>query len=144
MTDIFKVIAGQTLTAACTNVTITDQLSQYVDVTDASKLQVKIASKDNNQYTTVYTKDFNLNKIGKVTLNNKEIATVTYDSSKKEAKLKFNDDYSLEANYYYYLTITNVTPNQTAFNEYKENGGYGNTKGNANTDEDTGGYTSKK
>ena len=144
LTDKFKEIAGQTLTAACTNVTITDQLSQYVDVTDASKLQVKIASKDNNKYTNVYTEDFDLNNTGKVTLNNKEIATVTYDSSKKEAKLKFNDDYSLEANYYYYLTITNVTPNQTAFNEYKENGGYGTTiKGDANTDEDTGGYTSK-
>ena len=148
LTDKFKEIAGQTLTAACTNVTITDQLSQYVDVTDASKLQVKIASKDNNKYTNVYTQDFDLNKTGKVTLNNKEIATVTYDSLKKEAKLKFNDDYSLEANYYYYLTITNVTPNQRAFDEYKENGGYGTTgygttKGDANTDEDTGGYTSK-
>lgn len=143
LTDKFKEIAGQTLTAACTNVTITDQLSQYVDVTDASKLQVKIASKDNNQYTNVYTKNFALNSTGKVTLNNKEIATVSYDSSKKEAILKFNDDYSLEANYYYYLTITNVTPNQTAFNEYKENGDYGTTKGDANTDEDTGGYTSK-
>ena len=143
LTDKFKEIAGQTLTAACTNVTITDQLSQYVDVTDASKLQVKIASKDNNKYTNVYTQDFDLNKTGKVTLNNKEIATVTYDSLKKEAKLKFNDDYSLEANYYYYLTITNVTPNQRAFDEYKENGDYGTTKGDANTDEDTGGYTSK-
>ena len=143
LTDKFKEIAGQTLTAACTNVTITDQLSQYVDVTDASKLQVKIASKDNNKYTNVYTQDFDLNKTGKVTLNNKEIATVTYDSLKKEAKLKFNDDYSLEANYYYYLTITNVTPNQRAFDKYKENGGYGTTKGDANTDEDTGGYTSK-
>lgn len=143
LTDKFKEIAGQTLTAACTNVTITDQLSQYVDVTDASKLQVKIASKDNNKYTNVYTQDFDLNKTGKVTLNNKEIATVTYDSLKKEAKLKFNDDYSLEANYYYYLTITNVTPNQRAFNEYKKNGGYYTTKGDANTDEDTGGYTSK-
>lgn len=143
LTDKFKEIAGQTLTAACTNVTITDQLSQYVDVTDASKLQVKIASKDNNKYTNVYTQDFDLNKTGKVTLNNKEIATVTYNSLKKEAKLKFNDDYSLEANYYYYLTITNVTPNQRAFDKYKENGGYGTTKGDANTDEDTGGYTSK-
>ena len=143
LTDKFKEIAGQTLTAACTNVTITDQLSQYVDVTDASKLQVKIASKDNNKYTNVYTQDFDLNKTGKVTLNNKEIATVTYDSLKKEAKLNFNDDYSLEANYYYYLTITNVTPNQRAFNEYKKNGGYYTTKGDANTDEDTGGYTSK-
>ena len=142
LTEKFKEIVGQTLTAACTNVTITDQLSQYVDVTDTSKLQVKIASKDNNQYTNVYTKDFDLKKNGKVTLNNKDIATVTYDSAKKEAKLKFNDDYSLEANYYYYLTITNVTPNQTAFDEYKKNDGYG-TKGDANTDEDTGGYTSK-
>ncbi|MFR9083441.1 MAG: SpaA isopeptide-forming pilin-related protein [Coprococcus comes] len=143
LTEKFREIVGQTLTAACTNVTITDQLSQYVAVTDASKLQVKIASKDNNQYTNVYTKDFDLNNTGKVTLNNKEIATVTYDSSKKEAKLKFNDDYSLEANYYYYLTITNVTPNQKAFDEYKKNDGYGTTKGEANTDEDTGGYTSK-
>lgn len=142
LTDKFKEIAGQTLTAACTNVTITDQLSQYVDVTDASKLQVKIASKDNNQYTNVYTKNFALNSTGKVTLNNKEIATVSYDSLKKEAILKFNDDYSLEANYYYYLTITNVTPNQTAFNEYKKNG-YGTTEGDANTDEDSDGYTSK-
>ena len=143
LTEKFKEIVGQTLTAACTNVTITDQLSHYVDVTDNSKLQVKIASKDNNKYTYVYTEDFDLNETGKVTLNNKEIATVTYAPSKKEAKLKFNDDYSLEANYYYYLTITNVTPNQIAFNEYKENGGYGTTKGDANTDEDTGGYTSK-
>ena len=38
LTDKFKQIAGETLTFACSNVKITDQLSDYVKVTDDSKI----------------------------------------------------------------------------------------------------------
>lgn len=115
LTDKFKQIAGETLRAACTDVVITDQLSDYVDVTDNSKLRVKVAVRDaNGTYKDKYSNDFELADGGDVTVDGKKIATVSYDDSKKTATLDFEDSYKLEDNYYYYLSITNVIPNATA------------------------------
>ncbi|MCM0662745.1 DUF7604 domain-containing protein [Coprococcus sp. B2-R-112] len=142
LTDKFKQIAGETLRAACTDVVITDQLSDYVDVTDNSKLRVKVAVRDaNGTYKDKYSNDFELADGGDVTVDGKKIATVSYDDSKKTATLDFEDSYKLEDNYYYYLSITNVIPNATAFSEYaKNNYSYGTTVGDASTDEGTDGY----
>ena len=145
LTDKFQQIAGQTLTAACSNVVITDQLSEYVDVTNNSKLSVKVAERNTEgTYREEYSREFALDVTGdsaKVTVDGKTIATVSYDAENKTATLDFEDSYKLKADYYYYLTITNVIPNETAFNEYaKNNYSYGTTVGDASTDEGTDGY----
>lgn len=149
LTDKFQQIAGQTLTAACSNVVITDQLSEYVDVTNNvtnnSKLRVKVAERNAaGVYSNKYSHDFALDVTGdnaKVTVDDETIATVSYNAKTKTAKLEFTDSYKLKADYYYYLTITNVIPNETAFNQYaKNNYSYGTTVGDASTDEGTDGY----
>ena len=145
LTNKFQQIAGQTLTAACSNVVITDQLSDYVDVTDNSKLRVKVAERNTaGAYSDKYSQDFALDVTGnnaKVTVDGETIATVSYNATTKTAILDFTDSYKLKADYYYYLTITNVIPNKTAFNQYAENNySYGTTVGDASTDEGTGGY----
>lgn len=145
LTNKFQQIAGQTLTAACSNVVITDQLSDYVDVTDNSKLRVKVAERNTaGAYSDKYSQDFALDVTGnnaKVTVDGETIATVSYNATTKTATLDFTDSYKLKADYYYYLTITNVIPNETAFNQYAENNySYGTTVGDASTDEGTGGY----
>lgn len=145
LTDKFQQIAGQTLTAACSNVVITDQLSEYVDVTNNSKLSVKVAERNTaGNYSYKYSHDFALDVTGndaKVTVDGETIATVSYNAATKTATLDFTDSYKLKADYYYYLTITNVIPNETAFSEYaKNNYSYGATVGDASTDEGTDGY----
>lgn len=145
LTDKFQQIAGQTLTAACSNVVITDQLSDYVDVTNNSQLRVKVEERNAaGDYSNKYSHDFELNVTGdnaKVTVDGETIATVSYDAKNKTATLDFTDSYKLKADYYYYLTITNVIPNETAFSKYaKNNYSYGTTVGDASTDEGTDGY----
>ena len=142
LTDKFKQIAGETLRAACTDVMITDQLSDYVDVTGTSKLRVKVAVRDaDGTYKDKYSNDFTLADGGDVTVDGKKIATVSYDDSTKTATLDFEDSYKLEDNYYYYLSITNVIPNATAFKAYKDNNySYGTTVGDDKTDEGGSGH----
>lgn len=145
LTEKFKEIAGQTLTAACSNVVITDQLSKYVDVTNKSKLRVKVAERNaTGTYSEKYLHEFALNVKGidaEVKDDDATIATVSYNAKTKTATLDFTDSYKLKADYYYYLTITNVIPNETAFSEYaKKNYRYDATVGDASTDEGTGGY----
>lgn len=145
LTSKFQEIAGETLTSACSNVVITDRLSEYVDVTDNSKLRVKVAERNTaGNYSDKYSHDFALDVTGndaKVIVNDETIATVSYDAENKTATLDFTDSYKLKADYYYYLTITNVIPNETAFSEYAKNKySYGTTVGDASTDEGTGGY----
>lgn len=68
-----------------------------------------------------------------------KIATVSYDKDSKTATLKFENDYTFKKDYYYYLSITNVVPNQTAFDEYQTNG-YTN-QGDDSTDASSNGYS---
>ena len=142
LTSKFEEIAGETLTAACTNVEIIDTLSKYVNVTDDSKLSVKIAEKNaNNTYTDKYSQEFTLIRGGNVIVDEDKIASVSYSSVTKTAKLTFEPSYKLKKNYYYYLTITNVIPNETAFKAYEDNGfNYGGTTGDDFTDEGGKGY----
>ena len=142
LTSKFQEIAGETLRAACTDVVITDQLSDYVDVTKNSKLKVKVAVREaNGTYNDKYSHDFTLAEGGDVIVDGKTIATVRYADSTKTATLDFVNSYELEDNYYYYLSITNVIPNETAFKVYKDNNySYGTTVGDDKTDEGGDGY----
>lgn len=120
LTSKFTSIAGDILNLACTNVTISDTLSKYVDTTTATKLKVNIAKKNTaGSFTTIEGdgREFNLAG-GDVYEGSDKIATASYDATTKTATLKFEDNYKFKENYYYYISITNVVPNQTALDEY--------------------------
>lgn len=146
LTDKFTSIAGDILTLACSNVTITDTLSQYVDTTANTKIKVNIARKTADGYTDVSGegREFELTTDGSLAASDvyegtTKIATVSYDKDSKTATLKFENDYTFKKDYYYYLSITNVVPNQTAFDEYQTNG-YTN-QGDDSTDASSNGYS---
>lgn len=136
----FESIVGKiTTTLACENVVISDTLSKYVDVTDSSKLHVKIAQKNSNgDFTSKYDKEFTLNG-GTVFLNGTQIATANYNNTTKTATLTFVPTYQLEKDYYYYITITNVTPTEKAFDEYQTGTSY-NATGASPSDASANGY----
>lgn len=120
LTSKFTSIAGDILNLACTNVTISDTLSKYVDTTTATKLKVNIAKKNTDgSFTTIEGdgREFDLAG-GDVYEGSDKIATASYDATTKTATLKFKDNYKFKENYYYYISITNVVPNQTALDEY--------------------------
>ena len=146
LTDKFTSIAGDILTLACSNVTITDTLSQYVDTTANTKIKVNIARKTADGYTDVSGegREFELTTDGSLAASDvyegtTKIATVSYNKDTKTATLKFEDNYTFQKDYYYYLSITNVVPNQTAFDEYQKKA-YPN-KGDKYTDASSDGYS---
>ena len=146
LTGEFTSIAGDILTLTCSNVTITDTLSQYVDTTANTKIKVNIARKTANSYTNVSGdgREFKLTTDGSLADSDvyegtTKIATVSYNKDTKTATLKFEDNYTFKENYYYYLSITNVVPNQTAFDEYQKTA-YPN-KGDKYTDASSDGYS---
>ena len=145
LTEEFTSIAGDILTLACSEVTITDTLSQYVDTTANTKIKVNIAQKTANGYTDVpgNGREFTLTD-GSLAASDvyegaTKIATVSYNKDTKTATLKFADNYTFQKDYYYYLSITNVVPNQTAFDEYQKTA-YPN-KGDKYTDASSDGYS---
>lgn len=141
----FTSIAGDILTLACSNVTITDTLSQYVDTTANTKIKVNIAKKNATGYTNVsgVGREFTLTDgslaASDVYEGTTKIATVSYNKDTKTATLKFEDNYTFQKDYYYYLSITSVVPNQTAFDEYQKTA-YPN-KGDKYTDASSDGYS---
>ena len=145
LTEEFTSIAGDILTLACSEVTITDTLSEYVDTTANTKIKINIARKNANNYTDVAGngREFTLTDGsligGEVYEGSDKIATVSYDKDSKTATLKFENDYTFKKDYYYYLSITNVVPNQTAFDKY-QNDGYTN-QGDDYTDASLNGYS---
>ena len=145
LTEEFTSIAGDILTLACSEVTITDTLSQYVDTTANTKIKVNIAQKTANSYTDVAGegREFTLTDgslaASDVYEGTTKIATVSYNKDSKTATLKFENDYTFKKDYYYYLSITNVVPNQTAFDEYQKTA-YPN-KGDKYTDASSDGYS---
>ena len=139
LSEKFESIVGEITTLACEDVVISDTLSEYVDVTDNSKLHVKIAQKNSDgSFNSKYDHTFTLNG-GTVSLNGTQIATARYDRTTKTATLTFDSTYQLEKDYYYYITITNVTPTEEAFDEYQTGTSY-NATGASPSDASADGY----
>lgn len=139
LSDKFGSIVGEITTLACKDVVISDTLSEYVDVTDNSKLHVKIAQKNSNgSFTLKAEQEFSLTG-GNVLLNGTQIATARYARTTKTATLTFDSTYQLEKDYYYYITITNVTPTEEAFDEYQTGTSY-NATGASPSDASADGY----
>lgn len=135
LTDKFKDIAGETLNFTCSNVVISDTLSKYVKTTDSSKIKVNVAkmNEDGKTFTDIsgngrkFTLEVARSEAGgDVYEGTTKIATARYsvdsETGRETATLTFEPNYELEKNYYYYISITNVTPTDEAFNEYLTNG----------------------
>ncbi len=125
LTGKFNEIAGNSTSFACSKVKIVDTLSDYVEPTDTSALNIKILRKgSDDKFETTPIK----NAVGSPKLQNTEVnlngvnITARYDSVNRQVILSFPDDYKLEKDYYYYVTITNLKPTQTAYDDYQKSG----------------------
>ena len=68
-----------------------------------------------------------------VSINEKSLGTVKYDSGKKQVTWSLGASYELEDDIYYYITITDVKPTTSAEEKYKTDKAYTDT-GDSNTD----------
>ena len=132
LSALFSSIVNSSLTFACSNVTITDTLSDYVQPTSESALNIRVMQKGtdssgNTTYEEIVSKtgqakgDADSIPSTSMTVDEATI-TASYNASDKRINLDFPDDYSLKENYYYYVTITNLEPTEAAYSEYKTSG----------------------
>ena len=141
----FSQIAADIQKFACKDVTIKDTLSEYVDTTTDSKLQIRMAKKTTENGTDTYTDQGSVVEIsltdssllsdaGKnVTVDNKSLGTVKYNATNKQVIWNLGASYELEDDIYYYITITDVKPTTSAEEKYKTDKAYTDT-GDSNTD----------
>jgi len=134
--DAFDSIIKDATSLLCSDVTITDTLTDYVELVDKNavptvvvkdedgKVITKLKGKDNTEHSVDYFLE----------------TSITTVDGKTQIQLKTKNDYQLEEGYTYYVTVK-IQPTDTAFNEYDSTGTYPNV-GDANTDEYVG--TDKK
>lgn len=132
--DIFGKIAGSISIFLCTDVTIRDNLSEFVEVNgNDAKLEIKVTKKVTAEDGTVSEEVVGTSRDGTVasgaTLNLEAtdtnavaVLTASYDPELKQVVLDFPDDYELEADYVYYVTV-NIIASAKAYSDYAANGG---------------------
>ncbi|MBS6679395.1 MAG: VWA domain-containing protein [Clostridiales bacterium] len=148
--QVFRQIAASITSFLCSNVTITDTLSKYAEIADENaKLEI-IVTKNNGvgqQETVVGTsQNGTVEKGAELTLqatDTNELATLraSYNEETKQITLEFPDEYKLEADLTYYVTVE-IAPTIDAYEEYDEKGRYPHT-GDNETDAE-GNYTSSE
>lgn len=107
--NIFDDIASDITTLLCSDVTITDNLSKYVDIVSNTDLRIAIYDENGD---LVREGDNSLVFDG-VTLN------ASYNTQTKQITLNFPDNYQLKAGYTYQVTAV-IQPNETAKTEYNQ------------------------
>ncbi len=132
LSELFSSIVNSSLSFACSNVMITDTLSDYVQTTSASALNIRVMQKTadtsgQETYTEIGsitgTAGGEEDTLPETTLNVDGMAlTAGYNSSTKTVTLDFPDEYTLKEGYYYYVTITNLAPTEMAYSEYSSSG----------------------
>lgn len=112
--QVFSEISGSITKYVASNVTITDRLTQEVDLvnssgevtTDQQDLTVKVLDKEGRDVTSEEVVP------GRI--------TPSYDTSTKRISLDFSDLYQLKEGYKYSVTAK-IKPNTQAIDKYKEN-----------------------
>ena len=123
LTNKFQSIAGSALEFACSGVNVQDTLSQYVETTANSKLEIKVMSKSTNNTYTEIEKVVGGNNLADTTVDvDSTTITAKYNNNTKTVTLEFPPDYKLKADYYYYVTITNLKPTNKAYEDYQKSG----------------------
>lgn len=118
----------------CTDVTVTDTLTNEVELADQ---QLQVVVKDENGRVITKLKDASGNEV--VVSEIITIKTEKDSNGKTQIIMQFKSDYKLESGYTYYVTAK-IRPTTKAYLEY-QNGSYTGT-GDKNTDEYLG--TGKK
>jgi len=118
--EVFRKIASDATSILCDHVSITDILSENVEVplkTDGQplKLLVTVTDADGN-IVTPSAASVNLGKT-----ENNEAATVTASYKDGQLSLLFPETYKLEPGWTYKLTTT-IQASETAYEKYRENG----------------------
>lgn len=113
--ETFKNIAGQVTQFLCSEVTIQDTLSQYVEWVENTSLFIEVKDKDGKNVASGENKVTLL--VGE---SNVEIKA-RYDSDSRQIILEFPKDYQLQPGYTYYVTAK-VTPAEAAYDEYAKTG----------------------
>lgn len=161
LVNAFEGLTEELVGVDCSNVTITDTLSDYAKLTDDAKFTVTInrgsgtaaltqeaqlsaASTGNGKNLT-----FNLEQGNTLTLNVKYVAGVeNTDNPNGQFILTFPDNTPLENGWTYSIT-TQIEPTDEAYETYEANlktgnDGYGGVKGDLNTDADGNETSSEK
>ena len=128
--NAFDTIIQDATTMLCSNVTVTDTLSEYAELANADETPVITIKNENG--TPVKT----LKKAGGTTTTNISeciTAQIITENNQKKIQMQTVEDYKLEAGYTYYVTVK-IKPTDAAYAYYQEHGSYPNT-GDANTDE---------
>ena len=136
----FQEIAADITSVDCTNVVITDTLSQWAElVNESAAPQITLVNSFTND-----TRDVDVSNVteeengtytctGTFTSNNKpQTLTYTYNSGTKTFTLEFPDTYALENGWTYTITVK-IQPTEGAYQYYATNNSYPNT-GEENTD----------
>ena len=100
--NVFDQIEGSITQLLCTNVTVTDTLSTYVQQVKGTKAQLTVTNKDGKPVD--------------VSPNN---VWPSYENG--VLKINFKDDYELEKGYTYTVTMK-IEPSDIAYTEYAQNG----------------------
>lgn len=108
LTSVFEQIQGNITQLLCSNVTMTDTLSDYVQVIEGGTPILAITD-DNGDAVNAAT----------------EGVTTSYNSATKQLRVDFPDDYTLKAGYTYKVVIE-IEPTEAAYAAYAANG-YTNT-----------------
>lgn len=110
LSTIFAGIAGDIVNYTASNVTITDTLTQEVDVINPNDLKVKVTNKEGTDVTQAEQ-------------DAGAMLEPSYDSTSRVLKLDFADNYVLKQDYTYSITAT-IQPNAKATSKYIQNSGY--------------------
>lgn len=128
--NAFDTIIQDATTMLCSNVTVTDTLSEYTELANANVTPVITIKKENGTSVTTLKK-----ADGTSTRNISECikAQIITENNQTKIQMQTVGDYKLEAGYTYYVTVK-IKPTDAAYAYYQEHGSYPNT-GDANTDE---------
>lgn len=129
--SVFNQIIAEVTEYTCRDVTITDTLSEYVELKDASNINPTITVTDAEGKTVEKVTVTDTNGEEKE-ISVSDLITVSFDSATKRVTAKFKDGYALDKNYTYSVSF-NVKPTQKAYDEFAKNG-YGDTVGSENSD----------
>ena len=141
--EIFQNIAGDAVSILCSDVTVTDTLSDNVEIVTNGGV-----TPDSNDFTiTVVDESGEVVKSGngQVTVDG-AIISASYDSKTRRIILDFPDDYQLKKGYTYKVTTT-IQATEEAYNTYRSSGNtYPNTgdQGTGTHAEQAGLYTNNK
>ena len=137
LAEIFRGLAAEILSADVSNVTITDTLSQYAQLTENATFTVNVEGADGITIsprsftiaharegasgTISYTRDGESVSVGfTVTYTPAVEATATTEAVPASFSLDFDDNYVLELGWTYSIT-TQIEPTEAAYDYYREN-----------------------